>query len=72
MKDEALIIGAIGATPEQRKDELSRFVRGFKPCQSQRWMHGNTGEPTVSTQNTVSKDIPYKKNPIIGGSYRRP
>lgn len=70
MNDEALIFVIIGATPEQRKDELPRFVRGLKPCQSQRWMHGNTGEPPASTQITVKRDIPFNKSPIAGGSYR--
>jgi hypothetical protein len=25
------------------------------------WLHGNTREPIVSSQNTVNKDSPYKK-----------
>jgi hypothetical protein len=25
------------------------------------WLHGNTGEPIVSTKDTVNKDSPYQK-----------
>lgn len=43
------------------KDKWRRFVRGSEVFQRQMWLHGNTGEPIVSTKDTVNKDSPYQK-----------
>ena len=51
----------MGQHQSRINDKWQRFDRGLEVFQRQMWLHGNTGEPIVSSKDTENEDCPYQK-----------
>jgi len=60
----------MGQHQSRINDKWQRFDRGLEVFQRQMWLHGNTGEPIVSSKEHGKQGFTVPENPIPDGNYR--
>ena len=61
---------SMGQHQSRINDKWQRFDRGLEVFQRQMWLHGNTGEPIVSSKGNGKRGLSVPENPIPDGNCR--